>query len=302
VGPGEVVARLQQQRRLAHARIAAHQNDRPGHQPAAQHPIELAHPGGKPGVVRRIYLAEPYRLRRRLSGRRSAAGRQAAPRRGRRRLHFPHAVPGPARRTAAQPPRGFIPALVTRILDPRRFGGHRALLTKNRGKCSMSSHYTIRKCALSSTVRGVRRRRYDARRARWYDARQANGATSFEPNGVTPFGPGGALRRSGRRSGDRPHSPAAVARQHAAKGNLAACPLCTSHRSARLRPARLHPGLDCRVDTDDDLFAKPSHGCHYSPETVSPKYKVQWPGWGPAEPVLFHILTRTESPLSSSFH
>lgn len=171
----------------------------------------------------------------------------------------------------------------------------------------MSSHYTIRKCALSSTVRGVRRRRYDARRARWYDARQANGATSFEPNGVTPFGPGGALRRSGRRSGDRPHSPAAVARQHAAKGNLAACPLCTSHRSARLRPARLHParlhpGLDCRVDTDDDLFAKPSHGCHYSPETVSPKYKVQWPGWGPAEPVHFHILTRTESPLSSSFH
>ena len=115
------------------------------------------------------------------------------------------------------------------------------------------------------------------------------------------------MRRSGRRSGDRPHSPAAVARQHAAKGNLAACPLCTSHRSARLRPARLHParlhpGLDCRVDTDDDLFAKPSHGCHYSPETVSPKYKVQWPGWGPAEPVLFHILTRTESPLSSSFH
>src|SRR5690606_3519837 len=107
------------------------------------------------------------------------------------------------------------------------------------------------------------------------------GATPFGPGGATPFGPGGALRRSGRRSGDRPHSPAAVARQHAAKGNLAACPLCTSHRSARLRPARLHParlhpGLDCRVDTDDDLFAKPSHGCHYSPETVSPKYKVQW--------------------------
>src|SRR5690606_30079173 len=84
--------------------------------------------------------------------------------------------------------------------------------------------------------------------------------------GMQRVGPPGPARSTPT----RPRSPAAVAGQHAVHGNPIACPLCIAHGSALLNP-RLGRG----VDTGDDPFKKPSHGCHYSPETVSPKYKLR---------------------------
>ena len=68
---------LQEQRALAHPRLAGEQRDRSGHEAAVEHPIELGEPGGPGG--RRVHAHVADRHRR-------VARRQARARRGRRRI------------------------------------------------------------------------------------------------------------------------------------------------------------------------------------------------------------------------
>ena len=60
-----VYRRPEQERAFADARIAADQNERAGHDAAAEHAIELSDAGGNANVVLRFDLGERRQLRRR---------------------------------------------------------------------------------------------------------------------------------------------------------------------------------------------------------------------------------------------
>ena len=76
--------RLQHERALAHAGLAADERDRTRDEPAAEHPVELGHVGGAPGRARAG--------RRRRSAPAACSGRSAGPR-GRRAARRPRASP-----------------------------------------------------------------------------------------------------------------------------------------------------------------------------------------------------------------
>ena len=91
--------RLQQQRALAHAGLAAEQRDRAGDEPAAEHPVELGDPGGhgRRGARRRPRRAAPAGRPRRTPTP-ADAGAASTKRAPRAALG---AAPEPARRLAA---------------------------------------------------------------------------------------------------------------------------------------------------------------------------------------------------------
>ena len=86
-GRGGQRARLEQQRGLAHARLAGQQDHRAGDQPAAEHPVELAEPG-RPGA------RPPWRRPPRSASRRGRAGPAGPAGRG-------PLLAGPSRRSRA---------------------------------------------------------------------------------------------------------------------------------------------------------------------------------------------------------
>jgi hypothetical protein len=57
---GQVPQRHAGQRRLADAGGAAQQHERPGHEPAAQHPVELADAGGQAGQALRAHVGQAH--------------------------------------------------------------------------------------------------------------------------------------------------------------------------------------------------------------------------------------------------
>jgi hypothetical protein len=85
---GKSGRRLQEQRRLADAGIAADQNGRARYQAAAEHPVELGNPGGKP---RRLVT----RRRKRLQDSQPRLAALDGDKRGRagRRLFLDHRIP-----------------------------------------------------------------------------------------------------------------------------------------------------------------------------------------------------------------
>ena len=82
---------VEQQRGLADPRLTGHEHDRPGHQPAAEHPVELADPGGPGHRPGHVDLADPrWRPDRRRGGAGSgSAGAQLADRAPRLALPAP---------------------------------------------------------------------------------------------------------------------------------------------------------------------------------------------------------------------
>ena len=73
---GHRAERLQHERALAHARLAADERERSGDQTTAEHAVELGHVGGPPGRTERVDVGEGHRLRRRAGpARRAAAAR-----------------------------------------------------------------------------------------------------------------------------------------------------------------------------------------------------------------------------------
>ena len=101
---GHRAERLEQQRALADARLAADQRDRARDEPAAEHPVELGHPGGPARRAERVDLGERHRAaqrgarsdrRRRTGGRRPAPRRRVphSPQSGQRPSHFGGLVP-----------------------------------------------------------------------------------------------------------------------------------------------------------------------------------------------------------------
>ncbi len=105
--------RLQQQGRLADARIAADQHDATGHQPATEHAIEFFHPGGLPRLFARTYLGQH------LQAPGAAQRGEVATRRLRRFDHgLDQGVPLPAARTLTLPLGQTGAALGAGILRP----------------------------------------------------------------------------------------------------------------------------------------------------------------------------------------
>ena len=88
--------RLQQQRRLADARVAAQQDHAAGNEASAQHPVELLDAGGKPRHV-------PGRDRAQRPDFAAGAGQALETRRGGRRHRLDQRVPSAAVRTLALP-------------------------------------------------------------------------------------------------------------------------------------------------------------------------------------------------------
>ena len=98
---GGVRRRLQQQRGLAHARLAGQQHHRPGHQAAAQHPVQLVQPGRAGPGGAGVHLAD---------GHRGGGGREGGGRPARRRPGRP-GQPSPGRASERPvPPRPSSPA------------------------------------------------------------------------------------------------------------------------------------------------------------------------------------------------
>ncbi|MNN02734.1 hypothetical protein D3C81_1154020 [compost metagenome] len=122
--PGQVGQRLQQQRGLADAGIAADQHHAARHQPAAQHAVELVDAAGKArhvGSVDLGQLAHHGRCRQRLE----ALGR------GRLGHRFHQRVPLLAMRALAGPARGGAAAFGTGV-DGLGLGQRKILAGKNR--------------------------------------------------------------------------------------------------------------------------------------------------------------------------
>ena len=88
----EVRRRLQQQRRLADARLAADEHQRAGHDAAAEHAIELADAGRQPLGHDRIDVGVELRPRRAARAR-NASRSPPAPTRRRDRALLDHRVP-----------------------------------------------------------------------------------------------------------------------------------------------------------------------------------------------------------------
>src|SRR4030095_1563672 len=87
---GQVRRRLQQQRRLADARLAPEQHERPGHDAAAEHAIEFPDAGRQPRVLFEFDLGVEPRAGRPGERVSVVAGRRAA---GRLRAFFDERVP-----------------------------------------------------------------------------------------------------------------------------------------------------------------------------------------------------------------
>ncbi len=126
----EVRGRLQQQRRLADARLAAEQHERTGHDAAAEHAIELADAGRQPdGVSSCQLLRTVSRCRMRLPARTGAPQQPRRPRPGRQ--------DAPRQASSRRRNRCSVPAtsaLARRIPDRRtRLWGTSYALTGHRG-------------------------------------------------------------------------------------------------------------------------------------------------------------------------
>ena len=72
--------RLQHERALAHARLAADERERARDEPAAEHPVELGHVGGAPGRAERIDIGQRDGLRCSAAAAARHPGRAARPR------------------------------------------------------------------------------------------------------------------------------------------------------------------------------------------------------------------------------
>ena len=57
-GPGRAGGDVEQQRRLADARLARDEHDRAGHEAAAEHAVELGDPGGPGGGARQVDVGD----------------------------------------------------------------------------------------------------------------------------------------------------------------------------------------------------------------------------------------------------
>ena len=118
---GEAAERLQQQRALAHAGLAADEGDRAGDEAAAEHPIELVDARRAPGGPGGVDVGDRQRGRE-VDGRPIGAAGPAARRRG----HDLHETPPrPAFRTAPEPPRDLGPALGAPVDGPGSHGPYR---------------------------------------------------------------------------------------------------------------------------------------------------------------------------------
>ena len=62
-GGGEPLQRGEEERALADARVAAEQHERAGHDPAAEHAVELADAGAEPALLARLDLVQRHRPR-----------------------------------------------------------------------------------------------------------------------------------------------------------------------------------------------------------------------------------------------
>ncbi len=91
---GPATRHLEQQRRLADSGLAGQQHHRARHQPVAEHPVQLADPGQRPGGGIGRHLRDRHRL---------APGRRGLDRRQLRRARLDHAAPGLALTAAADP-------------------------------------------------------------------------------------------------------------------------------------------------------------------------------------------------------
>ncbi|MPM81605.1 hypothetical protein SDC9_128661 [bioreactor metagenome] len=117
---------LQQQGRLADTRLAGQQHHRAGHQAAAEHPVQFAHPGHRPVRGLPPHLGDGHGL----VARRDRSGRLGQRAGARPLLH--HGAPLLALTAAADPFRGGPPALGT---DVRITGGGGGL--RSRHGCSL---------------------------------------------------------------------------------------------------------------------------------------------------------------------
>ncbi len=113
---GHRAERLEQQRALAHARLAADERHRAGDEPAVEHAIELRQPRGPARCAERVDLRDGDRAVQR--GARSTAGRRT----GGPDRRLAEAAPLAAVGTAAEPLRGLVAALRTPIANTR--SGH----------------------------------------------------------------------------------------------------------------------------------------------------------------------------------
>src|SRR5215211_7244590 len=106
-GAAQVAERHPRQRALADPRRAAEQDQRPGHEPATEHAIELGDAGQQPVYSRRLDVAQRHRPRRRARYGRSGAAATSGPRLAPHRLDkgvplaAPRTAPGPGKRHVA---------------------------------------------------------------------------------------------------------------------------------------------------------------------------------------------------------
>ena len=97
-------AHLEQKGGFTDARSAAHQDQRPYHRTAAQHPVQLGNAGGKADLRRRVQVCQALWL---LAIARSGAGGRAAPPAPGVQPELRQGVPGPAGRAFSGPVRGL---------------------------------------------------------------------------------------------------------------------------------------------------------------------------------------------------
>ena len=108
-GGRQVAERPARERGLADPGRAADQDERTGHEPAAEHPVELADPGGQPRHRRGLDVRERDRLERARRAPAATTGAAAA-RRGRRPRLLDQRVPLAAAGTAPVPLGALVPA------------------------------------------------------------------------------------------------------------------------------------------------------------------------------------------------
>ena len=123
-------ARLDGERRLADAGIAADQHDRARDQAAAQHPVELAEPGG---AAERVLGGHGRERPRRGARRRARLARRPPTSTLVRHLLLDQRSPDRAAGTLAEPARSDVPALLADERRPARPVNHDALYWLTRG-------------------------------------------------------------------------------------------------------------------------------------------------------------------------
>jgi hypothetical protein len=102
---------LEQKSALPHAGLAAHQDYRPGHQPAAEDPVQLTQSGVCAITVLEADVGQNDCRRDRHSGPGVPVTLTRRPRSCRGGYHFLYGVPLPTARTASEPARRLVAAL-----------------------------------------------------------------------------------------------------------------------------------------------------------------------------------------------